>query len=319
MKKIIFLFFLMISGYCQAQNESNNSRQVVTSIEKFYNLQQYDSIFALFSAEMQQSLPLEKTIAFFSGLYSQAGAINKRSFIKYRKTYACYKTNFEHALFSLEISTTDQSLINGLFVKPFKDETITVPARNSVKLSLPFKEEWTVIWGGDTKEQNYHIESEAQKNAFDMVIQDANGKSYKTDGKSNDDYYAFGKQLTSPTDAEVVLVVDGVQDNVPGELNPVYVPGNTVILRIAKDEYILFAHFKQHSIVVKEGEKVKKGQLLGLCGNSGNSSEAHLHFHIQHTSNMVTATGIKCYFDELLVNGKKQTDYSPVQKDRIKP
>jgi len=164
---------------------------------------------------------------------------------------------------------------------------------------------------------NYHIESEAQKNAFDIVITDNNGKTFKTDGKTNEDYYAFGKELIAPCDAEVVLAVDGIKDNTPGELNPVYVPGNTVVLKTINNEFLFFAHFKQNSIVVKQGQKVKKGELIGLCGNSGNSSEEHLHFHIQNVEDINKATGAKCYFDEIIVNGKLKNDYSPVKSDKI--
>src|SRR5699024_1052259 len=112
-------------------------------------------------------------------------------------------------------------------------------------------------------------------------------------------YYAFGKEIIAPCDAKVVLVVDGVKDNKPGVMNPIYLPGNTVILKTANNEYLFFAHFKQHSIVVEQDDEVKQGQLLGLCGNSGNSSEPHLHFHIQNAENMNRATGIKCYFENL--------------------
>ena len=178
--------------------------------------------------------------------------------------------------------------------------------------------EWTVFWGGDTKELNYHVESEAQKNAFDIVITDKNGKSFKTDGKTNEDYYAFGKELIAPCDAEVVLSVDGIKDNIPGELNPIYIPGNTVILKTKNDEFLFFAHFKQNSIVVKQGQKVKQGELLGLCGNSGNSSEAHLHFHIQNIEDMNKATGAKSYFSEIFVNGKLNKDYSPIKGEKVK-
>jgi len=65
------------------------------------------------------------------------------------------------------------------------------------------------------------------------------------------------------------------------------------------------------------GQKVKKGELIGLCGNSGNSSEAHLHFHIQNVEDINKATGAKCYFDEIIVNGKLKNDYSPVKSDKI--
>jgi len=267
---------------------------------------------------MQTALPLDKTKNFLSGLMQQAGKIKNREFMKYEGTYASYKTIFEHALLTLNISVDNNGKINGLFVKPFKDNS-NLPGleRNISKLILPFNDEWTVIWGGDTKELNYHVESEAQKNAFDFVITDDKGKSFKTDGKTNDDYYAFGRDIFAPCNGEVVLVVDGVKDNIPGTLNPIYLPGNTVIIKTDNNEYLFFAHFKQHSIAVKQGQKVKQEQLLGVCGNSGNSSEPHLHFHIQNVEDMNIATGVKCYFDKIQVNGLAKSDYSPVQKDRI--
>ena len=109
-----------------------------------------------------------------------------------------------------------------------------------------------------------------------------------------------------------------VKDNVPGELNPIYIPGNTVILKTQNDEFLFFAHFKQNSIVVYQGQKVKKGELLGLCGNSGNSSEAHLHFHIQNVEDMNIATGAKAYFSEIQINGDLKKDYSPIKGEKVK-
>lgn len=301
------------------QAEKPASQIIAGKFEAFYNSEKYDSIFALFSPEMQKALPLDKTSEFLTGLRLQAGLITKRQFMRYETTYASYKTNFESALFTLNISIDASSKINGLFVKPFVDDDLPKIERNTTKLILPFRDEWTVIWGGDTKELNYHVESRAQKNAFDMVITNANGQSYKTDGKTNEDYYAFGKELFAPCNGEIVLVVDGIKDNKPGEFNPIYIPGNSVIIRTAANEFLFFAHFKQHSIIVKQGQQVKQGQPLGLCGNSGNSSEPHLHFHLQNVENMVVATGIKCYFDKLKVNGSLKTDYSPIQKDKIRP
>lgn len=58
--------------------------------------------------------------------------------------------------------------------------------------------------------------------------------------------------------------------------------------------------------------------MIGLCGNSGNSSEPHLHFHIQNIENMNDAPGVKCYFDKLMVNGQLKSDYSPVRGDKVK-
>ncbi|HEY3402688.1 MAG TPA: DUF3887 domain-containing protein [Ohtaekwangia sp.] len=320
MKNLLVYIVLIFPGInLFAQSETPASMNIVRRFEENYNLGLYDSIFTMFSPEMQNSLPIDKTVKFFTGLKSQAGQIQNHEFIRYEnETSASYKTTFERALFSVNISINKQSKINGLYVKPYIESNAPKMERNVTKLKLPFHDEWTVVWGGDTRELNYHVDHAAQKNAFDMVIMNAQGKSFKTDGKVNEDYYAFGKELLAPCDGEVVLVVDGIKDNKPGELNPVYIPGNTVIIKTAKLEYLFFAHFKQHSIKVTQGQSVKQGQLLGLCGNSGNSSEPHLHFHIQNIENMNNATGVKCYFDTIIVNDQARSDYSPVKKDTIR-
>src|SRR5690606_29851222 len=117
-----------------------------------------------------------KTIEFLDGLKKEAGKITKREFVKYEQTYASYKTNFERAVFAVNISVDKDSKINGLLVKPFKDDSLPVIVRNTTKLILPFKDQWTVVWGGDTKELNYHVESEAQKSAFDLLLTDVQRK-----------------------------------------------------------------------------------------------------------------------------------------------
>ena len=319
MKTLNLTLLILTSMFAFAQNEKENSRKISAEFEKHYNSEEYQMIFELFSAEMKNALPIEQTTEFLKGLKNQAGKIQKKEFVKYNQTYAQYKTTFEQAVFAVNISVDNDSKINGLFVKPFKEEgNLPKLERNKTELILPFKGEWTVFWGGDSKELNYHVESIAQKNAFDIIIMDKSGKTFKTDGKTNKDYYAFGKELIAPCDAEVVLAVDGIKDNTPGELNPIYVPGNTVILKTENNEYLFFAHFKQNSIVVKQGQKVKQGALLGLCGNSGNSSEAHLHFHIQNVEDMNKATGVKCYFNEIIVNGELKGDYSPIKGEQVR-
>ncbi len=319
MNKTLFLLTLLLISYnLTAQTELVTYKSVAEKFENFYNTEKYDSIFGLFSSEMQNFLPLLKTSTVLGSIKTSAGKMTRREFIKYQDSYAVYKTNFERGLMTVNLSIDNKSKINGLFFKPFVDESLPKIERNITKMELPFTDEWFVFWGGDSKELNYHVESQAQKNAFDFVIKDKEGKSYKTDGQKNEDYYAFGKEISSPCDAEVMQAVDGVKDNKPGELNPIYLTGNSIILKTEKNEFILLAHFKQGSVKVKQGDKVKQGQFLGLCGNSGNSSEAHLHFHMQNVENMNIATGVKCYFEKIFVNGLPKSDYSPIRSEHVK-
>ena len=84
-------------------------------------------------------------------------------------------------------------------------------------------------------------------------------------------------------------VKDGIPENVPG-INSRAVPitlemplaGNHVILDIGGGRFAFYAHLQPGSLRVKLGDKVRRGQVLGLVGNSGNSTEPHLHFHIEN-------------------------------------
>ncbi|MCV9387764.1 peptidoglycan DD-metalloendopeptidase family protein [Reichenbachiella ulvae] len=317
--KYFFLSLLLgMSNTMIAQNESSNYSKAALQFQQFYNATEYDSIFELYDDGMRGELSRDKSQAFLSSLYAQVGAIQTMEFSRFEEqVVAVYKTTFERATLAINMVVSPSGQITGLRVLPFV-EAATME-RNMSKMILPFKEEWTVVWGGDTKEQNYHVQSLAQKGAFDIVITDEMGKSYKEGTGKNEDYYAFGKELYAPCAAEVVMVVDGIYDNEPGKMNPAFVTGNTVVLRTENEEYLYFAHFKQNSIVVEQGQQVQAGDLLGLCGNSGNSSEAHIHFHIQDGLDMNASQGVKCYFDQLLVNGESRKDYSPVQGDKIKP
>ena len=102
----------------------------------FFNLtrQFFALLFLSFSLEMQNALPVDKTKEFLAGLKQQAGKITKREFVKYEQTYASYKTNFEKALFAINISVDNNSKINGLLIKPFKESNLPKIERNKTKM-----------------------------------------------------------------------------------------------------------------------------------------------------------------------------------------
>ncbi len=319
MKKLLILAtFLFISAMTSfAQSAEANYDLAAARLVELYNHAYYDSIWQLFSKSMQTALPLEKTIEFFSGVRKMCGNIDLYAYSHKSGRTATYKLTFEEGIRGLNFILDKDDKIAGLTIKQFEPGNLPVLVRNSTRLILPFNGAWNIAWGGDTRAQNHHIDVAAQKGAFDIVIMNDEGKTYRTNGKTNEDYYAFGQPLLAPCDAEVVQAVDGIKDNIPGEKNPMFVPGNSVMLKTPNNEFILLAHFKNHSVKVKEGEQVKQGQVLGYCGNSGNSTGPHLHFHIENVEDMNIATGAKCYFENIVVNGSGQKDYSPVKGDKV--
>ncbi|MCO5222839.1 MAG: hypothetical protein M9947_14875, partial [Thermomicrobiales bacterium] len=100
-------------------------------------------------------------------------------------------------------------------------------------MRLPFDGLWWVFWGGDTVGANYHAASDAQRHAVDLVVW-RNGGTFRTDGATNEDYYAWGQPVLAPVDATVVDVVDEYPANTPGQLpeDPPDVFGNHVVLQL---------------------------------------------------------------------------------------
>ena len=93
-----------------------------------------------------------------------------------------------------------------------------------------------------------------------------------------------------------------IPENKIGKMPPVH--GNRVVIDHGNGEYSIIAHFKMGSIVVKKNSFVKQGQLLGLCGNSGQSSEPHIHYHLQNSPDIDHGEGLPVKFYSYLSNGK---------------
>jgi len=317
MKKYYFVILLSLKlVLCYSQRENLQNPAVVKQFQELYNTAQYDQIHSSLSDYAKKNFPLNEIKSFFTKLNTNYGAILKMEFLDYKEAFDIYKTDFEKGVLCLYLAVNDNK-ISGIYTSSYDASKFSENKRNSTPMHLPFKEEWTVFWGGDTRVLNYHVSTKFQQNAFDIVI-NKDGKSYKTDGKTNEDYYCFGKGIIAPCDAEVVFAIDGIKDNIPGKMNTMFLLGNSILLKTKNGEYILLAHFKQNTLKVKQGDFVKQGKLLGLSGNSGNSSEPHLHFHIQDQESFDTAKGIKCYFDFLKVDGVLKKNYSPIKGDKIR-
>lgn len=311
----IFLSFVALTT--TGQNTVHD--EVLSTFKEAYNEKDAEAVFKLFNGSMQAKVDLptiENIVATFQKYY---GALISFQYNKPEGTHSVYTAYFERGMQTLLLSLDENNLINGLLFKPIEDDgTPAKISRNSTPLQLPFKGEWFTVWGGDTKAQNYHVVNKAQRRAFDFLIV-KNNRTFERSGTRNEDYYAFGKPLYAVCDAEVVKVTTGVMDNKPGTMNPAQEFGNSIILKTSAEEYIVYAHFENETIQVAVGDRVVAGQYLGNCGNSGNSTEPHLHLHIQDGPDPYTATGVTCYFEEILVNGNPEKDYSPVRLDKIAP
>ena len=294
---------------------------IVDRLVEAINTRDYEATRQDFAQVMLDALSIEQAEAFFGGLVDELGRIVRLGPARLTPpNQAVFPTYFDRGVMDIQIVLDAQDKIIGLWVRPHADE-IPVPEENSTDLRLPFEGRWKVAWGGDTRELNYHHDTPNQRYAFDFLIADEGGKTYRGSGTENGDYYAFGREILAPADGVVTDVIRGVRDNRPGSMNPYSALGNAIFIRHAEHEISVLAHFKQGSIRVAVGERVKGGQVLGLCGNSGNSSEPHLHYHLQNTRVIQDATGIKCHFTSVCVvrDGERilKDRYSPVRGERV--
>ncbi|MBS1904216.1 MAG: M23 family metallopeptidase [Bacteroidetes bacterium] len=312
----IFLAFVLWAGIAFGQSEPPAYHHVAERIVAAFNNDQFIALPELCAENLKDQLVSARIVKLFKDLKAEQDAILSWEYEYRRGSYAYYKILFARSVWSLRFLLNGENLITSITMMPrLASQTNTV--HNLTPMSLPFEGQWHVIWGGDTPEQNrMHLQSNSQKNAFDVNIVDSTGRSYKTTGRTNDDYFAFGRPILAPCDAVVVEAVDGVRDNPPGATNYLHPGGNTVVLQTTNGEYIYLTHLRQYSLMVTEGDEVRRGQLVASCGNSGNSSEPQLHMNLQN-SDLSTATGIKCYFDSIVVGGTLLRNYSPVRGDEI--
>ncbi len=301
-----------------SQMQTGNYDQAANDVMVLYNIADYNGIFELFDVEMKKALPKEQTSRFFAqNVNAPMGAIKKMEYNRSDAGAYYYRTYFEKAIADMVISLNPQNQINGLRFQPVRALQAPILERNITKISLPFREEWFVYWGGTQVEQNYHVAEISQQYAYDLLMVE-NGASHRGEGTKNEDYLVYGKDVIAPCDGRVVQVIEGVSDNIPGKTNPEQLTGNTVVLRTDAEEFVLFAHLKKSSIKVEEGQDVRRGEVLAQCGNSGNSTEPHLHLSLQNQIDMDGATGAKLYFDRLMVNGEPRQDFLPVKEDFVK-
>ncbi|MGE0018918.1 MAG: urea transporter [Draconibacterium sp.] len=160
------------------------------------------------------------------------------------------------------------------------------PVAYPVSASLPFFGEWTVSQAHNGE----HTHKGAWRHAWDFIITDRSGRQFRGSGDFPEDYFCFAKAVLAPFDGTVIEVVNHIHDNKIADVNTKNNWGNTVIIKHNDYLYAKLSHLKYHSIEVKPGDIVKKGQLLGRCGNSGRSPYPHLHFQFQVTPHIGSAT-----------------------------
>jgi murein DD-endopeptidase MepM/ murein hydrolase activator NlpD len=208
----------------------------------------------------------------------------------------------------------------GFTISPVRIEAPSEYLKYETKtaLRLPFEGQWFIFWGGRSLDQNYHAFTTDQRFAYDILIM-RDGSSHTGEGEQNSDYHCYGKPVLAPGKGVVVAAGDGVADNVPGEMNPAEALGNHVIIDHGNGEFSLLAHFQNGSVAVEAGDEVESGDRLGLCGNSGNTTEPHIHYHLQDTPDFGQGHGMPAQFLDYEADGEVVERGEPVRGQSVSP
>jgi Peptidase family M23 len=209
--------------------------------------------------------------------------------------------DFERAAIDVRLFFDRRNTIVGLLFEP--STTRAAPTRfagyvTKTPLHLPFDGEWVVFWGGRTIEENHHASTADQRFAYDFL----------RDG-------CWDAPIYAPAAGRVTETVDGIDDAGTNLESPA---GNHVVIDHENGEYSVLAHLRRGSVAVRAGDRVESGTLIGRCGNSGHSSEPHLHYHLQNAPAFGRGDGLPAQFRDYLADGVRVEVGEPRQGQRLR-
>jgi murein DD-endopeptidase len=202
--------------------------------------------------------------------------------------------------------------------------TVVPVVASAVVISPPITGEWAAFNGPSNVSGHRRLVlaldggvAIGQRFAIDYLKVDSAGSSHHGDPSKNENYYAYGTPLLAVADGIVVETKDSIPQNVPGAnsravpITMVTVGGNHVALDIGHGHYALYAHVQPGSLRVHAGDHVKRGQVLALLGNSGNSTEPHVHFQIADGPTFLSSEGLPYAIEHFDVVGNCGIGGSP--------
>ena len=320
---VVFVSLMMVDMASTA-SESDELETGRTYTRMFFD-NDISPIWNMMTEQMQEALTGESALrGFRKQVQAQIGAektiVDERvDLVQGHRVYV-RRSLFEKVERPIVVSWTidKDDRISGFFIRPQREpaESQYLDYETQAQLQLPFSGEWYVVWGGRDIQDNYHVIARDQRFAYDMVIV-KNGQSHTGDGSLSEQYYCWGEPILAPADGTIVDVIADLPDNPPGVMDANNPPGNHVFLDLGNAEFALFAHLQNGSIAVSEGDSVTAGDLIGLCGNSGNTSEPHLHFHIQDRPGFGVGAGKPAFFSNYISNGTKVDRGEPVRGEFV--
>jgi len=155
-----------------------------------------------------------------------------------------------------------------------------------------------------------------QRYAIDWIQLGADGKSFTGDEHKSSSYHAWDQEIQAVANGKIVEIKDGIPENVPNS-GQLAVPmtyetlaGNHVIQELGDGHFAAYAHLRPGTLKVKVGDTVHAGDVLGHLGNTGNSTEPHLHFQVCDAPSFPASEGLPFAIDKFTLDDY-QIDKAP--------
>lgn len=125
--------------------------------------------------------------------------------------------------------------------------------------------------------------------------------------EKNESYPQYGREILAVGDGLITSLADGMPDITPGKspenITIKEAAGNYIIQDLGGGFSALYAHLQPGSLKVKQGDAVKKGDVIALLGNSGNTTGPHLHFHVIKGNTPLGSDGVPYVIDKFAITG----------------
>jgi hypothetical protein len=153
----------------------------------------------------------------------------------------------------------------------------------------------------------------SQRFAYDFMKLGEDGKAVQGDRSKNENWFGYGSEVLAVADGIISEAQDDIAENSPlTPKRPIPIPsaktvgGNFLILNLGNGNFAFYAHMQPNSFRVKLGDRVRRGEILGRLGNSGNSDAPHLHFQISNAQSISDGEGLPFVFESFDVLGEAQ-------------
>jgi hypothetical protein len=210
----------------------------------------------------------------------------------------------QHVLQVAPAPDSDAALFDSRFGRTIVGPADPVDHRLPIALGAPLRGEGYLALNGCCDSPG-HVKTilsvgglarSAERFAIDWIQADPQGRLDTGDGTRNRDYFIYGDPIHAVADGRILVATDGAPDTpalgrTTGTVRPDLAAGNVVIQTLRRGLYGMYAHIAPGTVRVKPGQRVRKGQVIGLVGSTGNSDAPHLHFQVMDRPSPLGADG----------------------------